>query len=78
MTVSTATGKSVDFYMLLWVVHWAIENFGLEKTQETLADIMVDNNFDPENAAVMLRDRLFVHQVEEETLGDWFERAVNN
>lgn len=77
-TVSVATGKSMDFYMLLWVTHWAIENFGLEKTQRTLAEILVENNFDPENVPIVLRDRLFVNQVEQETLGDWFKRAMSS
>lgn len=78
LTISIATGKSLDFYRLLWVVHWAIENYGVEKTEQTLSEIMVDSDFDPENTPVLLRDRLFTTQVEEDTLGDWFERAVNN
>ena len=78
LTASLASGKSVDFYMLLWVVHWAIENFGLEKTEQTLSEIMVETDFDPENAPAMLRDRLFTNRVEEGVLQDWFERALNN
>lgn len=76
-TVSLATGKPVDFYMVLWVVHWAIENYGMDKTKETLVDIMLDNNFDPENVAVMLRDRLFTEKIEEDILGEWFKRALS-
>ena len=76
-TVSLARGKPVDFYMVLWVVHWAIENFGLEKTKDTLVDIMLDTDFDPDNVAMLLRDRLFVGKVEDDILGDWFNRAMS-
>lgn len=75
-TVSLATGKPIDFFMLLWVVHWAIESFGEEKTKQTLVDIMLDTNFAPENAAIMLRDRLFVNKIEEDKLGEWFKKAI--
>jgi hypothetical protein len=75
-TISLATGKPVDFYMLLWVAHWAIENYGLDKTRQALVDIMLDTNFNPDNVAIMLRDRLFTDQVEEDILGDWFKRAI--
>ena len=78
LTVSLAVGKSLDFYRLLWVVHWAIENYGVEKTEQTLSEIMVDSDFDPENTPVLLRDRLFTTRIEEDALGDWFERVVNN
>lgn len=76
-TVSLATGKPMDFYKLLWVIHWAIENFGLEKTQHTLADILVDSDFDPEHTPIVLRDRLFVNRVEQDALEDWFKRAIS-
>jgi len=78
LTVSLAAGKSLDFYRLLWVVHWAIENYGVEKTEQTLSEIMVESDFDPEDVPALLRDRLFTARIQEDALGDWFERAVNN
>ena len=76
--VSIGAGKPIDFYKMLWIVHWAIEQFGWEKTRDTLETLMVSTEFNPEQAPILLRDTLLKDRVAEDALGEWFVRAIKS
>ncbi len=71
-----AAGKELDFYQLLWVIHWAIENHGLPQTRKVVEEVMLAPEFKPENMALALRDALIEHRVKEDRLGEWFQKAM--
>ncbi|NLN92638.1 MAG: hypothetical protein GX130_04910 [Candidatus Hydrogenedens sp.] len=74
--VESATGESLDFYMLLWTVHWAIDYYGVEKTRNKLVEILLDTDFKAQGLATQLRDTLFQEQMDQDALGDWFVKAM--
>lgn len=76
--VESATGQSLDFYMLLWTVHWAIDYYGVEKTRSTLVDMLLETDFKATDLATGLRDTLFQEQMEMDALGDWFSQAMKD
>lgn len=74
--VSVGTNQRTDFYKLLWIVHWAIEQYGWSKTRDTLESIMISPEFNPADAPLLLRDALLNHPVPEDALGTWFAKAI--
>lgn len=34
----------VDFYKLLWVTHWAVENFGIDRVRQMLFEVMAQSS----------------------------------
>ncbi len=75
--INFATGKTVDFYQLLWIMHWAIETHGLHKTRDALESLMLSQDFAPESTPTMLRDYLLSRKEREEHLEEWFNKAMN-
>lgn len=76
--VSIGSGKTIDFYKMLWIVHWAIEQYGWSKTREMLETIMLAPDFEPVNAPLLLRDALLKQAVQEDPLGNWFVKALQS
>lgn len=76
--IEGATDQQVDFYKLLWNVHWAIDYYGVDKTRSTLIEIVLDADFKADELATRLRDTLFQEQMKEDALGDWFTHAMKD
>ena len=76
ITIFLAHGKPVDFYKLLWVVHWAIEHYGREKTDQALADILMEPDFDSDTIAARLREHFLEYGMKDSAMGSWFARAM--
>jgi hypothetical protein len=74
--ISIGGNESPDFYKMLWIVHWAIEQYGWAKTRDTLESIMLSPEFEPAGAPVLLRDTLLEQPAPEDALGTWFTKAL--
>lgn len=74
--IAFATGKTVDFYQLLWVMHWAIETYGTDKTRQALEDIMLSEDFEPDEMPKALRNLLFNQKIQDGRMEEWFNRAI--
>ena len=75
--INFATGKSVDFYQLLWIMHWAIETHGLDKTRDALENIMLSKDFAPDSTPMLLRDYLLTSKDTEDRLEEWFNKSMS-
>ncbi len=75
--VNICEKTSTDFYKMLWIAHWAIENYGWEKTRQAVEDIMVAPNFKPDKAPLLLRDKLLVRKVNDDCMEEWFKKAMS-
>ena len=76
ITIFLAHGKPLDFYKILWVVHWAVEHFGREVTEHTLADILLEPDFNPDTMTDRLREHLLEYGLKDGAMRAWFERAL--
>ena len=74
--VSVGTRDGPDFYKMLWITHWAIEQFGRRKTRDAMEEIILAPNFEPEKAPDILRDTLLLQQTEHDDLEAWFRKAM--
>ena len=75
--VSMGDGNGPDFYKMLWIAHWAIENYGWQKTRQTLEEIMLLPDFKPQRAPTLLRDKLMTRQIYDDCMEEWFKKAIS-
>ncbi len=64
----------LDFYKLLWVAHWGVENFGAKRVRDMLQQLMENPPDESEDLAERLRDKLF--KFPEDKIAAWFYRAM--
>lgn len=65
----------VDFYKLLWVTHWAVENFGIDRVRQMLFEVMAQSSPLTEDPAERLRLKI-MHV--NDNIGEWFKRALKS
>ncbi|HOQ89575.1 MAG TPA: hypothetical protein PLO53_03005 [Candidatus Hydrogenedentes bacterium] len=68
--------EKIDFYKLLWVTHWAIENCGIDRVRQMFTEMMVKPELTTEDPAERLR--LMIMNQTEDNIGDWFQRAMKS
>lgn len=76
--ISMTTGKKIDFYKMLWIMHWSIDAYGKERTREVLEELILSPGFEPERSPEQLRDLLLKRALEEDAVSAWFKRAIAN
>jgi hypothetical protein len=67
--------EELDFFKMLWVVHWGVETYGRHAVRKALADIQKDPEVNAANAPGSLRNTL-LRSEEQDGLAAWFYRAL--
>lgn len=76
VAISATTGKTMDFYRMLWVIHWSIETYGGKKTRDALENLILAPDFEPERAPEQLRDFILTQALDADAFSAWFKRAI--
>ena len=65
----------VDFYKLLWVTHWAVENCGIDRVRQMFTEMIAKPESVTEDPAERLR--LMIVNMND-NIGEWFRRAMKS
>lgn len=68
----------VDYYKLLWVTHWAVENFGIDRVRQLFIDVITKPGARTEDPAERLRLMMVNARDNIDNIGEWFERAMKS
>jgi len=65
----------IDFYKLLWVTHWAVENCGIDRVRQVFSEMITKPGSQSEDPAERLR-LMIMHM--NDNIGEWFKRAMKS
>jgi hypothetical protein len=73
-TMILAGRADVNYYKLLWVTHWGVEQYGPQRVKRVMKEMLKSLPGDSEDLAENLRDRLFV--LSDDNMSAWFDHAM--
>jgi hypothetical protein len=73
-TLILAGRADVNYYKLLWVTHWGVEQYGPQCVKRIMKEMLGSLPADNEDLAENLRDRLLV--LNDHNISAWFNRAM--